>query len=345
MPSHTDAISLVFKALTAPQEQGGVIGSMAEINAVGHRVLHGAEKFSASVVVTDEVEKVIEECIPLGPLHNPANLAGIRACKQIMPNVPQVAVFDTAFHQTMPEHAYIYALPYEYYEEYRLRRYGFHGSSHRYVSAQTAKFLGRENDPNFKVVTCHLGNGSSFAAIKGGKCVDTSMGLTPLEGIPMGTRSGSIDPAILDFIMQRKGFTVWEMTEVLNKQSGVLGVSGVSSDFRDIEAAAANGNKRAELALEIFRYSGKKLIASYAAALGGVDAIVFTAGVGENSAEMREAMCKDLAFMGVKLDAAENAKRGGQRVISAVDSSVKVLVIPTDEELVIATDTKLLASK
>ncbi|MDR0818862.1 MAG: acetate kinase, partial [Oscillospiraceae bacterium] len=321
MPDHTAAISLVFKALIAPD--GGVLKSLSEISAVGHRVLHGGDKFTASVIVTDEVEKAIEDLIPLGPLHNPANLAGIRACKTLMPGVPQVAVFDTAFHQTMPAKAYIYAIPYEYYEKYgvKLRRYGFHGSSHRYVSGRAAEFLGRENDPEFKVIVCHLGNGSSFSACKGGKCVDTSMGLTPLEGIAMGTRSGSIDPAILKFIMNREpGLDIDKMVdEVLNKKSGVLGVSGVASDFRDLDNAAADGNERAQLAVDIFRYEGKKLIGSYAAALGGVDAIVFTAGVGENSSEVRADMVEGLEFMGVKLDEAENAKRGGERVISSPD--------------------------
>jgi acetate kinase len=341
MPDHTAAINAVFAALTA--EKGGVLKSMSDIDAVGHRVLHGADKFSESVIVTKDVEDVIEECIPLGPLHNPANLAGIRACKAIMPGVPQVAVFDTAFHQTMPAHAYTYALPYEYYERYKLRRYGFHGSSHRYVSHRAAQILGRENDPDFKLITCHLGNGSSFAAIKGGKCIDTSMGLTPLEGIEMGTRSGSIDPAILEFIMSREKIDIGEMTSILNKKSGVLGVSGVSSDFRDLDQAAEQGNARARLALDIFDYEGSKLIAGYAAALGGVDAIVFTAGIGENSPPIREHMTKGLDFMGIAVDPAKNNIRGKEADISKDGSKVKVLVIPTDEELVLASDTKRLA--
>jgi acetate kinase len=348
MKDHTEAIALVFKALTAPADNGGVLKSLDEIDAIGHRVLHGGDKFTQSIIVTPEVEKVIEDCFPLGPLHNPANLAGIRACKKLMPNVPQIAVFDTAFHQTMPEVAYTYAIPREYYDKYgvKIRRYGFHGSSHRYVSAKAAEFLGREGDPNFRVVVAHLGNGSSFSACKGGECQDTSMGLTPLEGIPMGTRSGSIDPAILQFIINRENMDVGTMVDkVLNKQSGVLGISGVSSDFRDLESAAADGNKDAQLALDIFCYAGKKLIAGYVAALGGADAIVFTAGVGENGPDTRAAMCEGLEFMGVKLDPDENAKRGGERVISAPDSKIKVLVIPTDEELVIATDTMKLAKK
>jgi acetate kinase len=342
MPDHTAAIALVFKALTA--KEGGVFASLAEINAIGHRVLHGGDRFTASVVVTDEIEQTIEDLIPLGPLHNPANLEGIRACKKLMPGIPQVAVFDTAFHQTMPDKAFIYPIPYEYYDKYgvKLRRYGFHGSSHRYVSERAAKFLGRENDPNFKLIVAHLGNGSSFSACLGGKCQDTSMGLTPLEGIPMGTRSGSVDPAILQFLMQREGYDITTMVDkVLNKQSGMLGVSGVSSDFRDLHAAS-DTNPRAKLALDIFAYDGKKLIASYAAALGGVDAIAFTAGVGENDDVVRAAMTEGLEFMGVKLDAAENAKRGGERDISSPDSKVKILVIPTDEEFVIAADTQQL---
>jgi acetate kinase len=341
MPDHTAAINAVFAALTS--DKGGVLKSMADIDAVGHRVLHGADKFSESVIVTDEVEAVIEECIPLGPLHNPANLAGIRACKAIMPGVPQVAVFDTAFHQTMPDYAFTYALPYEYYEKYKLRRYGFHGSSHRYVSQRAAEILGRENDPDFKLITCHLGNGSSFAAIKGGKCIDTSMGLTPLEGIEMGTRSGSIDPAILEFIMSREKIDVSEMTNILNKKSGVLGVSGVSSDFRDLDEAADSGNLRARLALNIFDYEGRKLIAGYAAALGGVDAIVFTAGIGENSPQIREHMTDGLEFIGISVDPAKNNIRGKEADVSIDGGKVRVLVIPTDEELVLASDTKRLA--
>jgi len=348
MPDHTAAISLVFDALTAPD--GGVISSLSDIDAVGHRVLHGGDQFTASALVTDEVLAAIRACVPLGPLHNPANLKGIEACQKLMPGTPQVAVFDTAFHQTMPEKAYMYAIPYEYYDKYgvKLRRYGFHGSSHRYVSAKAAEFLGRENDPNFKVVVAHLGNGSSFSACLGGKCQDTSMGLTPLEGIPMGTRSGSIDPAILQFIMKRDGIDIDTMVDkILNKSSGMLGVSGVSSDFRDLESAQAAGNVRADLSLEIFKYYGKKLVASYAAALGGADAIVFTAGVGENDDSVRAGICSGLEFMGVKLDSDKNTDRSfrGARDISAPDSKVRILVIPTDEEYVIASDTAALTQK
>ncbi|MDR2529994.1 MAG: acetate kinase [Oscillospiraceae bacterium] len=339
MDDHKAAIAQVFNALVA--SEGGVLKSHTEIDAVGHRVLHGGDKFTESAIVTDEIEAMVEQLIPLGPLHNPANLAGIRACRDLMPGVPQVAVFDTAFHQTMPEHAYTYAIPYEYYDKYgvKLRRYGFHGSSHRYVSERAAKMLGRESDPNFKVIVCHLGNGSSFSACKGGRSVDTSMGLTPLEGIPMGTRSGSIDPTILQFIMNREGLSMDEMIDVLNKKSGVLGISCVSSDFRDIDGAAKEGNHNAQLALDIFRYVGKKLIGSYAAALEGVDAIAFTGGVGENSGDTRAAMTSGLEFMGVVLDAEKNAERGAERDVSAAESRVRILVIPTDEEFVIAADT------
>jgi acetate kinase len=348
MPDHTAAITLVFNALTAAE--GGVISALSDIDAVGHRVLHGGDKFTASAVVTEEVLRAIRDCIPLGPLHNPANLAGIEACRKLMPGTPQVAVFDTAFHQTMPPKAYMYAIPYEYYEKYgvKLRRYGFHGSSHRYVSAKAAEFLGRENDPNFKVVVAHLGNGSSFSACLGGKCQDTSMGLTPLEGIPMGTRSGSIDPAILQFIMNRDGLDINAIVDgILNKRSGMLGVSGVSSDFRDLEAAQSENNDRAALALDIFKYDGKKLVASYVAVLGGADAIVFTAGIGENDSAVREGICEGLEFMGAKLDKEKNNDRSnkGARDISAADSKVRILVIPTDEEFVIASDTKELTEK
>lgn len=342
MPNHFTAIKLVFSALTA--DDGGVIKSMDEIDAVGHRVLHGGDKFSESVLVTPDVEKAIEETIPLGPLHNPANLMGIRACSEIMPNTPQVAVFDTAFHQSIPEKAYLYALPYEYYEKYKIRRYGFHGSSHRYVSARAAEMLGRAGDPELKIITCHLGNGSSFAAVKGGKCIDTSMGLTPLEGIPMGTRSGSLDPAVIEFIMSNENIDITEMTEILNKKSGVLGISGISSDFRDLEEAHENGNKQATLALDIFNYDGAKLIGSYAAAMDGVDAIVFTAGIGENDDYVREQMCSTLGYLGVKLDLEKNKVRGKETDLSAPNSTVKVLLIPTNEELVIARDTKEIVS-
>ena len=335
MATHADAIRHLTKMLL--DEEYGVIKSMSEIDAVGHRVLHGGQKFSQSVRVNDKVIEAIKECIPLGPLHNPANLMGINACEEVMPGVPQVAVFDTAFHQTMPEKAYMYAVPYEYYEKYGVRRYGFHGTSHRYVSAQVAKVLGKDAK-DLKIITCHLGNGSSLAAVMGGECVDTTMGLTPLEGMPMGTRSGVIDPAIVGFIAENENMTASEVVTMLNKKSGVLGISGVSSDFRDLEEAANNGNHRAQLALDMFTYSVKKFIGSYVAAMNGVDAIVFTAGVGENSDTVRKAICDGMDYLGIKIDDAKNSVRGTVD-ITAADSKVKVLVIPTNEELVIATDT------
>ena len=335
MATHADAIRHLTKMLL--DEECGVIKSMSEIDAVGHRVLHGGQKFSQSVRVNDKVIEAIKECIPLGPLHNPANLMGINACEEVMPGVPQVAVFDTAFHQTMPEKAYMYAVPYEYYEKYGVRRYGFHGTSHRYVSAQVAKVLGKDAK-DLKIITCHLGNGSSLAAVMGGECVDTTMGLTPLEGMPMGTRSGVIDPAIVGFIAENENMTASEVVTMLNKKSGVLGISGVSSDFRDLEEAANNGNHRAQLALDMFTYSVKKFIGSYVAAMNGVDAIVFTAGVGENSDTVRKAICDGMDYLGIKIDDAKNSVRGTVD-ITAADSKVKVLVIPTNEELVIATDT------
>ena len=337
MPTHSEAIQTVLNALVDPAN--GVITSMSEIDAVGHRVVHGGEAFASSVLITDEVMQAIEECNPLAPLHNPANIIGINACKAVLGDqVPQVAVFDTAFHQTMPPQAYIYAIPYEYYEEDKIRRYGFHGTSHRYVSKRCAEILGK--DPaDLKIVSCHLGNGSSLAAVDGGKSVDTSMGLTPLAGLPMGTRSGDIDVGVIEFIANKHDMTVGEAVSMLNKKSGVLGISGVSSDFRDIEDAAAKGNERAQLALKVFEYDVRKLIGSYAAAMGGVDAIIFTAGVGENGPELREAITSGLEFMGVKLDAEKNKVRGEERIISTEDSKVKVLVIPTNEELMIAMDT------
>ncbi len=337
MKDHGDAIRLVFQALTDPEI--GVVKHMDEIGAVGHRVLHGGEKFTASTVVDEAVKEGIREVIPLGPLHNPANLKGIEACEQAMPGVPQVAVFDTAFHQTMPPRAFMYALPYEYYTKYMVRRYGFHGSSHRYVSAEAARLCGREGDPDFKVVTCHLGNGSSFAAVKGGKCIDTSMGITPLEGIPMGTRSGSLDPAILEYLMDKTGMDIHEMTNVLNKKSGVLGLSGLSSDFRDLEKAQNEGDKRSTLAREVFCYQGRKLIASYAAAMGGVDCVVFTAGVGENDGDVRERMVEGLDFLGIAIDPERDKVRSKVAELSPEGAKVKVLMIPTNEELVIARDT------
>ena len=314
---------------------------MKEIDAVGHRVVHGGEKFAKSVVITDEVMQAIEECTPLAPLHNPANIIGIKACQELMPGVPMVAVFDTAFHQTMPPVAYTYALPYEYYEKDKVRRYGFHGTSHKYVSQRAADMLGKPIE-QLKLISCHLGNGSSVTAIDGGKSVDTSMGFTPLAGLPMGTRSGDIDAGILEYLMNKYGMDITEMLTILNKKSGVMGVSGVSSDFRDLEEAFEQGNERAGLAVDMFNYGVKKLIGAYAAAMGGVDAIIFTAGVGENSASQRMAIASDLEFMGVKMDEDANKVRGEERVISAPDSKVTVLLIPTNEELMIAMDTEAL---
>ena len=337
MPTHSEAIQAVLNALVDPKN--GVIASMDEIDAVGHRVVHGGEKFASSVLITDEVMAAIEECNPLAPLHNPANIIGINACKAVLGDkVPQVAVFDTAFHQTMPAKAYIYPIPYEYYENDKIRRYGFHGTSHRYVSKRCAEILGK--DPSeLKIVSCHLGNGSSLAAVDGGKSVDTSMGLTPLAGLPMGTRAGDMDAGVIEFIANKYGMSMGDVVTMLNKKSGVLGISGVSSDFRDIEDAAAKGNKRAALALEVFEYDVRKLIAEYAAAMGGVDAVIFTAGVGENSPELRVEFVKGLEFMGIKLDEEKNKVRGQERIVSTDDSRVKVLVIPTNEELMIAMDT------
>ena len=339
MPTHNEAIQAVLNALV--DEKNGVIGSMKEIDAVGHRVVHGGEKFAKSVVSTDEVMQAIEECNPLAPLHNPANIIGIKACQELMPGVPMVAVFDTAFHQTMPPVAYTYALPYEYYEKDKVRRYGFHGTSHKYVSQRAADMLGKPIE-QLKLISCHLGNGSSVTAIDGGKSIDTSMGFTPLAGLPMGTRSGDIDAGILEYLMNKYGMDITEMLTILNKKSGVMGVSGVSSDFRDLEEAFEQGNERAGLAVDMFNYGVKKLIGAYAAAMGGVDAIIFTAGVGENSASQRMAIASGLEFMGVKMDEDANKVRGEERVISAPDSKVTVLLIPTNEELMIAMDTEAL---
>ncbi|PAB58885.1 acetate/propionate family kinase [Anaeromicrobium sediminis] len=337
MKDHKVALGLVLDALV--DEKHGAVKELSEISAVGHRVVHGGEKFNGSVIITDEVMAAMEECVELAPLHNPANIMGINAIKELMPEVPNVGVFDTAFHQTMPKEAYLYALPYELYEEHGVRRYGFHGTSHRYVSERVSAMLGKDLK-DLKVITCHLGNGASLAAIDGGKCVDTSMGLTPLEGLVMGTRCGDIDPAIIPFVMDKEGLDTKGINNVLNKKSGVLGISGVSSDFRDIENAAGDGNERADLALKIFDRRVKKYIASYAAVMGGVDAIVFTAGLGENSASNRKEICEGLEFMGVKVDAEKNNMRGKEAVVSADDSKVKVLVIPTNEELMIAKDTQ-----
>lgn len=336
MPTHAEAIAAVLDALVDPKN--GVISSMKEIDAVGHRVVHGGEKFASSVVITDEVMAAIEECNPLAPLHNPANIIGIKACQEKMPGVPMVAVFDTAFHQTMPAKAYTYAIPYEYYENDKMRRYGFHGTSHRYVSQRCAEILGKPIE-ELKIVSCHLGNGSSITAVDGGKSVDTSMGLTPLAGLPMGTRSGDMDAGIMEYIMKKYDMSMADMMTTLNKKSGVLGISGVSSDFRDLDNAAAEGNKRAALAVEVFEYGVRKMIAEYAAAMGGVDAVIFTAGVGENSADMRLHFVDGLQFMGIEIDPEKNNIRGEERIVSPDGAKVKVLVIPTNEELMIAKDT------
>ncbi len=338
MPTHNEAIIAVLDIMVSPEY--GVIKSVDEIDAVGHRVLHGGAEFTESCIIDDACIAAIERCIPFGPLHNPANLMGIRACRQVMPDKKQVAVFDTAFHMTMPPKAYIYAIPYEYYEKDGVRRYGFHGTSHRYIAGRTLKLLGRENNPEgTKIISCHLGNGSSLAAIKDGKVVDTSMGLGPLAGFPMGTRSGDIDPTIIEYLMGIYNMNIGEMLNILNKKSGVLGISGVSSDFRDLDAAAKDGNERAALALEKFCYEVTKYVGAYAAAMGGVDAIVMTAGIGENNGELRGRILGGLEYMGVKIDPELNAKRGDERLISAADSKVKVFVIPTNEELMIAMDT------
>ena len=336
MPTHSEAIQTVLNALV--DKDNGVITSMKEIDAVGHRVVHGGEKFAKSVLITDEVMATIEECNPLAPLHNPANIIGIRACQQLMPGTPMVAVFDTAFHQTMPPVAYTYALPYEYYEQDKVRRYGFHGTSHKYVSQRAAAMLGKPIE-ELKLISCHLGNGSSITAIDGGKSVDTSMGFTPLAGLPMGTRAGDLDAGILQYLMNKHGMNIDEMLNVLNKKSGVEGISAISSDFRDLENAEAQGNQRAELALRVFDYSVKKYIGAYAAAMGGVDAVIFTAGVGENGPETRESACAGLEFLGIKIDSEKDKVRGKEMDVSADDAKVRVLVIPTNEELMIAMDT------
>ena len=341
MPTHAEAIQAVLDALVDPKN--GVIASMDEIDAVGHRVVHGAETFACSVEISDAVMQALQDNIPLAPLHNPANIIGIEACKKCMPNVPMVGVFDTAFHQTMPPKAYLYALPYEYYEKDKVRRYGFHGTSHRYVSQRAAAMLGK--DPSeLKIITCHLGNGSSIAAVDGGKSVDTSMGFTPLAGLPMGTRAGDLDAGILQYLMNKYNMNIDEMLNILNKKSGVQGVSGVSSDFRDLEEAHKAGNDRAGLAVDMFNYGVKKLIGAYAAAMGGVDAIIFTAGVGENSKSQRMDIASGLEFMGVKMCEKANDVRGKEAVISASDSKVKVLLIPTNEELMIAMDTQAIVN-
>jgi len=337
MPTHNEAIKAVIDVLLDPEK--GVIKDAAEIDAIGHRVVHGATEFSESCLIDDACIAAIEKCIPLGPLHNPANLMGIRACQKIMPGKKNVAVFDTAFHMTMPEEAYIYAVPYEYYEKDGVRRYGFHGTSHNYVKDRALKMMGKTSAEGTRIVTCHLGNGSSLCAIKDGKSVDTTMGLGPLGGVPMGTRSGDLDPTVLDFIMNAHGYDMKEMMNIVNKKSGMLGISGVSSDFRDLSDAAEKGNARAALARKKFAYDVRKDIGAYAAAMGGLDAVVFTAGVGENDVDMRASIMEGLEFLGIRIDLEKNKLRGDEREISTPDSKVKVFVIPTNEELMIAMDT------
>ena len=339
MPKHTDAIKHVMKALVDPEY--GVLKDTSEIAAVGHRVLHGGKVYSQSIVVDEEVKKVIRECFDLGPLHNPANLMGIEACEEAMPGTPNVAVWDTGFGMAMDEKAYLYAIPYEYYDKYSIRRYGFHGTSHMFVSGEAIKFGGLDKE-KAKVIVCHLGNGASVSASIGGKCVDTSMGLTPLEGLIMGTRSGDVDAAVVQTICNKEHIDVNECLNILNKKSGILGMSGVSNDFRDVETAADNGDHRSQVALQAFYYRVAKYIGAYTAAMNGVDAIAFTAGVGENSATTRKAVCDYLGYLGITIDDAENAKRGENTVISTADSKVKVMVIPTNEELAIARETKRL---
>ena len=339
MPDHAAAIEAVVDALVSKEH--GVITDISEITAVGHRVVHGGEKFSGSVLINDEVKAALEECVELAPLHNPANLTGIAACEKAMPGVPQVAVFDTAFHQTMPAESYLYAIPYEYYEKYKIRRYGFHGTSHKYVAGRAAAMLGK-NIEDLKIITCHLGNGSSITAVDGGKSVDTTMGFTPLAGLLMGTRCGDIDPAIVTFLQEKENLSASEVDAIMNKKSGILGLSGVSSDFRDVEASAKEGNEVAQIGLNMFDYEVKKYIGAYAAAMGGVDAIVFTAGVGENNQSMHENVAAGLGFLGVKIDTEKNKVRGEEIDISAEGATVRTLVIPTNEELAIAMETKAL---
>lgn len=337
MPTHTEAIQFVIDALT--DEKTGVVKSLSEIGAVGHRVVHGGEKFASSVVITDEVKTAIEECNDLAPLHNPANLIGINACEKLMPGTPMVAVFDTAFHQTMPDKAYMYGLPFEYYDKYKVRRYGFHGTSHSFVSKRAAELVGKPYD-QLKTIVCHLGNGASICAVENGKSVDTSMGLTPLEGLVMGTRSGDIDPAILEFISKKEGLDIAGLMNMLNKKSGVFGLSNnLSSDFRDLEEGANSGNNEARVALEVFAYRVAKYVGSYVAAMNGVDVIAFTAGIGENSGTVRTAVTKYLGYLGIEINEDANKKRGEEITISTPDSKVQVMVIPTNEELAIARET------
>ena len=337
IPEHTEGVKLIFSLLT--DKAIGAIKSLEEIDAVGHRMVHAGEKFAHSVVIDDEVIKAYEECIDLAPLHNPANLKGVNAVRSLMPNMPQVGVFDTAFHQTMPKHAFMYALPYELYEKYGIRRYGFHGTSHRYVSARACEYLGLDYEKQ-RIITCHIGNGGSVAAIKNGKCIDTSMGLTPLEGIMMGTRSGNVDAGALVYLQKKLGLSADELSDLLNKKSGMLGISGISSDMREVREAAENGNERAKLAISMYTYCIKKYVGAYAAAMGGCDIIVFTAGVGENQDIVRELVCTDMEYMGVEMDVEKNSKiRAEEAVLSMPESKVKIVLIPTDEELMIATDT------
>lgn len=343
MEDHKKAIALVLEALIDPEN--GVIQDLSEISSVGHRVVHGGEKYAGSVLITDDVMAVLEECVKLAPLHNPPNIIGINSCKELMPETPMVGVFDTAFHQTIPQESFMYAIPYELYEEHKIRGYGFHGTSHKFVSKGAADFLGKDIE-DLKIITCHLGNGASVAAVKNGICVDTSMGFTPLAGLIMGTRCGDIDPAVVTYLINDLGMSAAEANTVLNKKSGVLGVSGISSDFRDLEGAASEGNKRAQLALDMFHYRVKKYIGSYAAAMGGVDCIVFTGGIGENGCDTRESIAKELSFLGVEFNSeANDGLRGKLADISASNSKVKVLVVPTNEELMIARDTKEIVSK
>ncbi len=336
MPDHKVAVMMVLEMLADPEH--GVITNINEISAVGHRVLHGGQKYSDSIIVNEDVKAVIKEFFDLGPIHNPANLIGIEACEHAMPGIPNVAVFDTAFHQTMPEKAYMYAIPYEYYEKYGVRRYGFHGTSHAYVSKEAVKFANLDPN-NSKVIVCHVGNGGSVSAVVNGQCVDTSMGLTPLEGLIMGTRSGDIDPAVVQFIAHKEGKTIDEMISILNKKSGVLGISGISSDFRDLINAANEGNHKAAIALEAYEYRIAKYIGAYTAAMNGVDAIVFTAGVGENNSSVRQNVCNYLGYLGIEVDKDLNSKKGEETMISTDSSKVKVMVIPTNEELKIAQET------
>ncbi len=337
IPNHKVAIRMVLDALLDASH--GVIASLDELKAVGHRVVHGGEKFAGSVLINHEVIAALQECVPLAPLHNPANLMGIEAMTEVLPNVPQVGVFDTAFHQTMPSHAYMYGVPYHYYEKYRVRRYGFHGTSHYYVSRRAAELLGKPVD-HLKIVTCHLGNGSSVTAVKNGHSIDTSMGFSPLPGVIMGTRCGDVDPTLLFYLAEQEGLDAKALSHILNKESGIQGISGVSSDLRDVEEAAAAGNSRAKLAEEMLYYGIRKYVGAYAAAMGGIDALVFTAGIGENSIAAREKVCAGLEFLGIGIDAEKNKVRGKERIISADDARVSVLVVPTNEELVIARDTK-----